>query len=338
MVEEPRRDDGRSTPDTLRNLLILLGAAAGLAVASPSAAAEFRITAPSAPGTGWDQLAHALRDALGDERGEIRIEVQNVPGSGGTAGLVRFAAEAGSEDLLVTGLTMVDAALVQRSPVELERMTPVARLAAEPFAVAVPAASPLATIGDLQAAMGAEPGKVTWAGGPVGGIDHVALILFARAIGADPMRLTFVPFLTSAEAAAAAAAAAPDAQLSAVIVPAGEAAAEARAGRLRVLGVTAPGRVDTVDAPTLQEMGIPFEFSNWRGLVGRPELTEEQRGSLLARAATLAGSRHWKELLVRRGWQNAYLSAEAFGDFIRSEAARIKVALKAAGLLKRPAE
>lgn len=301
-------------------LLVLLC----LARAAPALAGDLRIVAPAAPGSSWDQLAHALKAALADERGETRVEVVNVPGNGGTVGLSQFVAEASDDALLVTGLTMVDATLVHRSPVRLDALTPIARLSQEPFAIAVPAASPYRTLDELRAAAVEDPGKVTWAGGPASGIDHVAAVLFMRAIDADGARLVYVPFLTSAEAAVAAA----EGRVSAVFLSASEAAPEAKAGRIRLLGIASTARVEGIEAPTLAESGIALLLVNWRGILARPGLPPERRALLVSRVTGLAASAGWRELLERKGWQDAFLPPDAFAIFLSGELARVKSAVK----------
>lgn len=290
--------------------------------------------APSAPGSGWDQLAQAAKAALAEEPGSPDIVVANVPGGGGTVGLGQFLTDASDTTLLVTGLTMLEATIVNRSPVTLDRLTPIARLSADPFAVVVPAGSPVTSLRELAAAMNADLNKISWAGGPARGVDHVAAILFARAIGLEMARVNYVPFLTSAEAAAAIG----EDHVTAAILPAAEIDAELRARRLRVLAVTGPGRSDAIDAPTLRELDVPLELVNWRGLMARPGLGTAERDRLAQTAQVIAASPRWRDAIARKGWQSAYLDPAAFERFLRREQVRLKEALKGAGLLKPQSE
>lgn len=302
-----------------------------LALAAQASAGDLRIIAPAAPGSSWDQLAQALKTALADERGESQVEVVNVPGNGGTVGLSQFVAENVDDALLVTGLTMVDASFVHRVPVGLEQLTPIARLSAEPFVVAVPVASPYKNLDELRKAAIEDPGKVTWAGGPAGGIDHVAAVLFMRAIDADGSRLVYVPFLTSAEASVAAA----ESRVSAVFLSSGEIAAEVKAGRIRVLGIASLSRIAGLEGPTLAQSGIALLLTNWRGVLARPGLPPERRAHLVNRVAGLAASPRWRDLLERKGWQDAFLPPEPFALFLASELARVQSALKETAVVKR---
>jgi putative tricarboxylic transport membrane protein len=294
---------------------------------------DLRIIAPSAPGTGWDQLAQALRSALA-EKGGLSAAVTNVPGASGLVGLAQFLGTEAETDLLVTGLTMLDASLLSRSGPSFERLTPIVRLSADYFGVVVPANSPLKSLGDLGAALAGDPARLTWAGGPHGGVDHVAAILVAEAAGVSAQRLNYVPFLTSAEAATAAA----EERVGAAILALSDAQGEIAAGRLRLLGVSSTHPLPGYDVPTLTESGIPLDFANWRGLAAKPALSREQQQRLAMLVYVAIGSPLWEHTMQVRKWRSAFLAPEPFQDFVRAEHRRVKDALKAAGFLKRNGE
>ena len=317
-----------STPVFLHLCFVLSTAIA--ATAGVAAAADLRIIAPAAPGSSWDQLAHALRSALASDLREGSVEVANVPGAGGTVGLAQFLAGPSDDALLVTGLTMLDSVCLHRTPMGPVGLTPIARLSEEPFVLAVPPGSPLKSLADLRASLLDDPGKVTWAGGPAGGIDHVAVILLLQALGIEVTRGSYVSFLTSAEAATAA----QEGRVSAAFLALGEITAAAATGRLRVLGTSGPGRLANIDAPTLTDAGIPLQFANWRGLLARAGLGEEARNHLIRRVTGVTGSTSWRDLMARRGWTAAILAGDPFGDFLASEQSKVCQALKAAGMIK----
>lgn len=327
----PERHHRRRAPACLRLPLLL----ASLMLAGAVAATELRIVAPAVPGSSWDQLAQALKSALAEtESGSGWAEIRNLPGGGGTAGLAQFLTEAGDGDLLVTGLTMVDACILQRVPVKVDQLTPIARLSAEPFVVAVPAGSPFKAIAELKAEFASDPAKVTWAGGPAGGTDHVAAIVLAQALGIDPARFTYVPFLASGDAAAALG----EGKVGAAMLLPSELAGEVKAGRVRLLALSSDARIEGETLPTLAENGIAVELSNWRGVMARPGLSLARRAELVARVEKALASPTWRDALEKRGWRGAYLSGEAFGTFVASEQARVKAALRGVGLLKRVEE
>lgn len=73
-------------------------------IALPAYAADYTIIAPAAPGGGWDQTARSLQTALQQEKISGNVQVQNVPGAGGTIGLAQFSSQAaGNPNSLIVG-------------------------------------------------------------------------------------------------------------------------------------------------------------------------------------------------------------------------------------------
>ena len=73
-------------------------------IALPAYAADYTIIAPAAPGGGWDQTARSLQTALQQEKIAGNVQVQNVPGAGGTIGLAQFSSQAaGNPNSLIVG-------------------------------------------------------------------------------------------------------------------------------------------------------------------------------------------------------------------------------------------
>ncbi len=157
--------------------------ALAVALAAPAAAQlELRIMAPAGPGGGWDQTARAMQWAMVASGAAKSVQVINVPGAGGTVGLAQLInAKGDGNQLMVNGLVMVGAIITNKAPVTLDKVTPIARLTGEYLAIVVPASSPIKDAKALAAAVKENPGKVTWAGGSAGGVDHIAAALFARA-------------------------------------------------------------------------------------------------------------------------------------------------------------
>lgn len=315
-------------------LFLALGALGLMLDPGGAGAADLRLLAPSAPGTGWDQTARAIRSALVDELGVGEVEITNVPGGSGMTGLAQFVATAADGDLLVTGLTMLDASLLTRGRVKLDALTPIARLSADDYVIAVPSASPLHAVEDLKTAFASGSATITWAGGPLGGVDHAAALALAQAFAAPVTRVNFVPFLSAADAVSAAA----DEKVGAVFLALSDVDPEIKAGRLRVIATGSTARLAGIDAPSLTEAGVPFEWANWRGLVARPDLPPAEQARIARLVAAITISRNWQDLLSRRGWRGAYLPNEAFGVFIKQEKARLKDVLSDSGLLKRVGE
>jgi putative tricarboxylic transport membrane protein len=317
-------------PKALARALLAGAMTAGLATGA-TAQLELKIIAPAAPGGGWDQTARSMQQALTTSGSAKNVQVTNVPGAGGTVGLAQFVnAKGDPNQLLVNGFVMVGAILTNKSPVSLDQTTPIARLTAEPLAIVVTAESPIKSAKDLAAAVKTDPAKVTWAGGSAGGVDHIAVALFAKEAGADPTKINYIPFSGGGEALAAIL----GGKVTAGISGYGEFEGQVKAGKLRVIALTSPQRVQGIDSPTLKEQGINLEIINWRSVVAPPGITPEQRKALTDTIDKMAKSKEWADILKQKGWDDAYLSGDGFAAFLKQEQARVKEVLTSVGLVK----
>ena len=106
---------------------------------------HLRLTAPAAPGGGWDQTARVMQQVLQRIGVARTVSVENIPGAAGTIGLARFsgAERAKGDALMVNGLIMLGAIVTHGSPVTFRDVTLIARLTGEYEVIVVPAASPL---------------------------------------------------------------------------------------------------------------------------------------------------------------------------------------------------
>ena len=182
-----------------RNFTKTMAAAAAMALLSAglsNAQAEVKgleIMAPSGPGSGYDQLARSIQIALQQEKLASGIQVQNVAGGGGTVGLSQFiTSKRRNPSIIVVGFALIGGILTTKSAVNLDLLIPLARLMGEADVIVVPAKSDIKSLADLVERLKANPGAVSWAGGSVGGIDHVLVGLIAKAVGVDPKKINFV--------------------------------------------------------------------------------------------------------------------------------------------------
>ena len=294
---------------------------------------RLRIMGPSAPEAGFASTARAMQQAMTSIGVARNVEAYFVPGDGGLAGLTRFVKEARGDgaQLMITGYTTIGSVLVNKSPVTLDDVTPIARLTAHvPFGLLVPAASPIENARQLATMLKADPSKVSWVAGSVGGAGHTTVVMFAQLNQVDPARLNFnvafgdnsIEAVLSGKATVALSSAYSSYEK------------ELKAGRLRLIGITAAQRRPGIDAPTLTEQGIALVFENWRGVVAAPGITAEQKQALAGAVERMVRSPAWKEILKEKNWDDAYLGGADFEAFLKSERARVERAYRAAGMLK----
>jgi putative tricarboxylic transport membrane protein len=316
-------------PSLSRTLIV---AATALFATSAYAQSELKLMAPAAPGGGWDQTARSMQQVLMQSGITKSVQVTNVPGAGGSIGIAQLAnnSKGDGNQLMVNGFVMMGAILTNKSPVTFDQVTPIARLTAEAEAIVVPPGSPIKSVQDLVAAIKADPSKVRWAGGSAGGVDHIAAGLFAKAAGADPTKINYIPFSGGGEALAAIL----GGKVTAGISGLGEFESQIKAGKLRLIAVTAPTQRESMATPTLKEQGVDLEITNWRSVVAPPGISPEQRKTLTETIDRMVKSPAWQDVLKQKGWDDAYLSGDEFAAFLKTENARVREVLTSIGLVK----
>jgi putative tricarboxylic transport membrane protein len=289
-----------------------------------------RVMVPNSPGSGYDQTARAATKAMEDGGLAKTVEVFNVAGAGGTVGLQRLVNEEGNGDLLMQmGLGVVGAEFTNRSQAKLAETTPIAGLIEEAEVIVVPKDSPYEDLKSLTDAWKADPGKLPVGGASnPGGPDHLTPMLLAEEVGVDPTTVNYVPYDGGGELLAGIL----GKKLAFAATGVSEVAEQAKAGDLRILAVTSDEPVEGVDAPTLQDEGIDLTFTNWRGIVAAPGISDADRTKLTDLVTEMHESKEWKDALETNGWTDAFMTGEEFETFLTSESERVQGVLSGLGL------
>ncbi|USQ85316.1 tripartite tricarboxylate transporter substrate binding protein [Streptomyces phaeoluteigriseus] len=277
-----------------------------------------RMMVPNTPGSGYDVTARTVAQVMQDAEVASGVQVYNLPGAGGTVGLQRLVNEKGNGKLAMQmGLGVVGAAYTSKSAATLTDTTPIAKLIEEAGAIVVSKDSPYKTIDDLVTAWKKDPRKVAVGGGSSpGGPDHLLPMQLAKAVGIEPKKVNYVGYDGGGEL------------LPAVLGDKvafgasgfGEFLDQIEAGQLRVLAVTSAEPIDAVqDAPTLRSSGIDLVFTNWRGIVAPPGITDEQKKTWIDSLTEMHDSEQWKSELTKRGWTDAFVTGDEFGSFLKEQ-------------------
>lgn len=295
-----------------------------------------QIVAGTPPGGGLDRVARALAKAIG-ESGlvEVPVEVINVPGDGARRAWTHYV-ENHAGDGHVIGISspnMTTDYLVGLSRFEHIRYTPIATLVTEYIAFAVHGSSPLQSGADLIGRLGAEASAVTVAlATALGNPNHIALAKLTRHAGGDVNAPVIRVFDTALDAVADVVAGTADvcAVTAASVLP------ELNAGRVRVIGITAPGRLTGtfVDAPTWKEQGVDCVIGAWRGATGPAGLGE---GEVSFWRSVLKGAIEqpvWRQELSRLSWSPLFRIGTELRAHLGNERAKFVAVLGALGLLK----
>lgn len=250
------------------------GLAAAMLAATPLLAQGFKpeapeCIAPSAPGGGWDFICRTTARSL-FELGLIdkAMQVTNLTGGGGGVAFAHVTKERNEDPNVIVAASVSTTARIAQGIFEGASKDDVHWLAtfgAEYGAIAVAKDSPFQTLGDLMAAVKADPQSVAFSGGSsVGSYDHIKVMLLAEAAGLEDVKaVKYVAFSGGGEAMTG--------LLSGAVQAISGDFSEMRgfydSGDVRVLAILAPERLPQVpDIPTAVEQGYDVIGANWRGL------------------------------------------------------------------------
>jgi putative tricarboxylic transport membrane protein len=307
-------------------LALALAFAAGAATAQPS----LKMMIPANPGGGWDQTGRNLAAAMQSAKLVSGVQFDNKGGAAGAIGLAQFvnSSKGDPNAVMIGGMVMVGGLILNKSPVSLSQVTPIARLTSEWEVIVVPANSPHKDLASLLKAFKADPGKVSWGGGSAGGTDHILVGLIAKQIGADPKKINYVPFKGGGEAIAAILGGHVTAGVSGI----GEFIEHIKSGKMRALAQSGPTKVEGI--PSLKEQKVNVELGNWRGIFGAPGITKAQRDSLVKMVQTATQTPAWKGTLEKLGWTPWFLGGDAYARFIQEDQKRVAAIIESIGLQK----
>src|SRR6266699_1685917 len=203
---------------------------------------------------------------------------------------------------------------------------PIALLATSWTVFAVNPKVPANTLAELIAYSKANPGRVRYGSGGVGGALHIAVEMLRLKTGAD---LVHVPYRGGGQAASDAVAG----QIE--MVSLGLASARvAEGGALRVLAQTGPRRHPMfADVPTTAELGMPdVRMDTWFGLLAPPDTPEPIVARLVRESDAVVNQPGFREKLFRIGCDAAWMPPTEFGIFMRDDAKKWEKLIPAMGI------
>jgi tripartite-type tricarboxylate transporter receptor subunit TctC len=225
-----------------RKALGLMAAAALAGMLPPAMAQDY----PSRPvkmlvgfsaGGGVDAIARTLAARLGEQMGQNFV-VDNRPGATSTiaANVLLSSPADGYTVLLADSSLLIAARAMQNLSFDpLKNFVPLAGVAIAPLAIAVAADSKLQTLEDMAAA--AKAGDLTYATSGIGTVHHLAMEHLQARAG---IKMTHLPYR-------GASALLPDlisGQVSLGVLSAAAAQGQVQAGKIRVLGLTSPEKLE----------------------------------------------------------------------------------------------
>ncbi len=290
------------------------------------------IIAPAAPGSGWDQTARAVQEALQADDLARNVEVKNVPGASGTVALAQVAPQKGKNDLLIaSGLAMMSGIITNGTDVTLDDLTPIARIVGEYEVIVVPKDVPFNTADELFAAIKADPKSVAIAGGSAGSADHIFIGLLAQHYGVKPADVNYVPYSGGGEATTALL----GGKVQAGVAGLNEFIEQIKTGNLKGLLVSSTDQVEGATfAQTSAQIDPGLEFQNWRSIMAPGGIDAELTTQYVEALTRMHDSSAWSDAVKKNGWNDNFLAGDEFAAWLKEETARVQTVLTDLGLAK----
>jgi len=308
--------------------LKLLLALCALVASVAQAQQVTRIVVPFAAGGVQDIVARSLNAELGTALGRSVI-VENRAGAGGTIGAA-FVAKAppdGQTLILAAASHTIAGSLYAKLPYDpLKDFTPIAHIGNVDYVLMIAAAVPAKTVAEFVAYGKANPGKMNYASAGNGSATHLSMAYFVSLAGID---MVHVPFKATGEAVNEVLAGRAEAVIAANI----GAIPYIKDARVRAIGSTGTKRSKFLpDLPTIDEAGVPgYAFDSWMGFLGPAGIPRATVDAINAAMGRLLKDPVILERLDKQGVVPQAMSADAFGELLRSDYAKMARVVKVSG-------
>ena len=275
-----------------------------------------RIIVGFAAGGPNDILARLTAQWLSEQLGQPFV-VENRPGAGSnlaTETVVNAPAD-GYELLLVGSPNAINATLYDNLKFDFVRdIAPVAGLMKGALVMVVNPSVPTSSLAEFVAYARANPGKLSYGSGGIGGITHITAELFKQRAGG--LNILHVPYRGVAPALADLL----GGQVQVVFVNVLPALGYIRSGQLRALGITAATRSDILpDVPPIGASVPGYEASSFFG-IGAPKRTPVEIVEMLNKQVGAALSdTGFKSRIAALGGSPIVGSPATFGELIVDE-------------------
>lgn len=308
----------------LRNPLLIAGAAAVVAYATPctaQTAANFpakpiRIIVPFAPGGPNDIIARIVGQKWNEAWGHP-IVIENRGGAGGTIG-VEYGSKAAPDGytVIMCGMSNMAVAvgLYPKLGYDPHELTPLSNVAVVPYVLAVNPTVPAKNVKELVAVAKAKKSLLSYGSSGTGAISHLAAELFKSMTGTD---IVHVPYKGTAPAVTDVIAG----QIDMMLADYAAVAPHAKVGKLRLLAVAGVKRMAAAPAlPTIAESGVKgYAVDAWFGLVAPAGVPKEIAAKLSAATINALRSPDVKQRFGDLGYEGIGDTPEQFGATIKSD-------------------
>ena len=276
-----------------------------------------------------DQSMRALCSVAARVLGQS-IAVENKVGAGGNiaADAVAKATDDHTLGIMINGNLTIARLINPRINYDpLKDLTPISLIATAPLALAAPANAPGATAQEFFAAARASGDRWNYGTPGVGTVAHIGMELLKNKAGINPVHVPYPgnPQVINAIIGG---------QIQLSLLPPAMAAAQARAGKLRVIGVTSSGRSTLVpEYPSLAEAGVKdFNLEIWNAVAAPRSLPQPVAARLSALFSEIARSPEVRAKLFQQGWQVKGTTAEGLANRIQTDTRALGAVITSQGI------
>lgn len=300
---------------------------------TPQESIEFVV--PSGAGGGWDTTARSIAKVFEDEGIiEQNIGVVNKPGGGGSVGWSYISEKEGSPyNLFVSSPPLIFVPLNGQTDLTYEDFTPIANMIADYGAFAVKADAKWDNLNELFDEMKKDPSSVTVVGASSpGSMDHMQFVKIAKEAGVD---VTKIKYVSNQDGGALTALL--NGSVDVYSTGVAETTEQAKAGKIKVLGITSPERLEgevLSTFPTAKEQGIDATFVNWRGFFGPPNMDEDVVAYYEKKFKEVSDSEAFADIRSKYGWSEKFIGSEEYKEFLEKETKELKALMDELGLDK----
>jgi tripartite-type tricarboxylate transporter receptor subunit TctC len=317
---------------TIRLILIGLALSASFSAFAQYPNRPLTLIVPWGAGGGTDAVARFIASLMEKDLGQP-VNVVNRTGGSGVVG--HSAIASAPPDGYTIGMITVEITMMHHQKLtELDptSYTPIALVNLDPAGFQVRADSPYKTMGDVLAAVKANPGKFKASGTGQGGIWHLALAGMLSDAKVDPASVPWVP--SNGAAPGLQDLAAGGVEFVPCSLP--EARALIEAGKVRSLAVMDDRRAALFpNVPTLKEAtGSSWTTGAWRGIAAPKGLPKDLQAKLEASVKKAFDSKDYKDFMTQRGFGTLWGNSDEFARFMAKGDTDMKAVMTAVGIAK----
>ncbi|WOE47171.1 tripartite tricarboxylate transporter substrate-binding protein [Bacillus thuringiensis] len=176
--------------------------------------------------------------------------------------------------LAINSSLLITNNLLGHSKLTYKDFTPLATLASDWEIVVVSKDSNIENANELMKQLKQNKKNIKIGVAPgLGNDDHLSFVQVSKAFGIKPCQTTILRLRKQRKIINALT----NKQISAATMTLSEAEKQYKAGKIKILAVSAPKRLDRLpEIPTWKEQGINVIFQHWKGIMGPKDMTEEE--------------------------------------------------------------